>query len=167
MKTLVTYSTKTGNTRRVAEAIADKLQDEVTLCPVEEAPIVSEYDRIIHGFWVTTAGADELSLEYLNGIQGREISLFGTMGANPDNAYGRSIALRLKNHLKRNENTIGGWFLCKGEIDPALIAWMETLPEGHSQYPTPERRQNWEDAKGHPDAADLERAVEIFCHAST
>ncbi|MEM6602342.1 MAG: flavodoxin family protein, partial [Verrucomicrobiota bacterium] len=165
MKILVTYSSQTGNTRRLAEAIAAGLSGEVTLCPVKESPATSGYDQLLHGFWVTTAGADELSLEYLAGIREREISLFGTMGANPETAYGRSIASRLKNHLKRNQNTIGNWFLCKGEIDPALIAWMKTLPEGHPQYPTPERRQNWEAARGHPDAADLAHAMKIFCSA--
>jgi len=159
---LITYSSRTGNTRKVAEAIASALNGDVTVVPVEEAPEPTDFDRLLHGFWVNGATADEASLEYLRLIRGQSIGLFGTMGAHPDSAYGRSIHLRLKNELKRNGNRLDGWFLCAGEIDAKLIAWMETLPPGHSQYPTPERRQNWADAMGHPDQPDLSRAVAAF-----
>jgi len=166
MKTLITYSTRTGNTRRLADAIAASLQGGITLVDINSNPDPFGFDRYIHGFWVTSTGADEQSLAFLDQIQNQEIGLFGTMGANPDSPYGRSTKLRLKNQLKKNGNTIAEWFLCAGEIAPELIQWFESLPEGHPQYPTPERRQNWADAMGHPNEEDLAAAAEIFASRS-
>ncbi len=166
MKILITYSSRTGNTRRVVEAVADALSGEITTAAVESAPPAEGYDWLIHGFWVNGATADDFSLEYLKGLKHQKVGLIGTMGANPQSSYGRSIALRLKNILKANNNELCGWFLCAGEIDTELIRWMETLPEEHSQYPTPERRQNWQDAKGHPDREDLNAAVTAFVSES-
>ncbi|MEM6822587.1 MAG: flavodoxin family protein [Verrucomicrobiota bacterium] len=165
MKILATYSTRTGNTQRVVEAVANSLPGEVDCLNVECQPDPSQYDVLIHGFWVTGATADEPSLEYLRGICDRSIGLIGTMGANPSSAYGRSIALRLKNVLRENNNRMKAWFLCAGKIDPELIRWMETLPENHSQYPTPARRKNWEDALGHPNQLDIDRAIDAFRQA--
>ncbi|MEO0454130.1 MAG: flavodoxin family protein [Verrucomicrobiota bacterium] len=164
MKILLTYSTRSGNTKRVAEAVATKLGSDVTLANIENEKTMNpdDFDVLIHGFWVTSTGADELSLEYLHQIRNRTIGLFGTMGANPDSPYARSIRLRLKNHLKKNNNTIGEWFLCPGEIASELITWFESLPEGHSQYPTPERRANWAHAQGRPSEADLSEAAALF-----
>lgn len=52
MKTLVIYSSLTGNTKKVARAVAEVLP-ECTMLPVEEAPSrVDGYDLVAVGYWV-------------------------------------------------------------------------------------------------------------------
>ena len=52
MKTLIVYSSLTGNTKKVAEAIAAVLPG-CDLLPVEEAPAsVEGYDLVALGYWV-------------------------------------------------------------------------------------------------------------------
>ena len=52
MKSLVVYSSKTGNTKKVAEAIYDALPEPKSIHPVEDTPSVDGVDFLVLGFWV-------------------------------------------------------------------------------------------------------------------
>ena len=52
MKTLIVYSSKTGNTRKVAEAIHAVLPAGTDIFPVSEAPEPDAYDFVVVGYWV-------------------------------------------------------------------------------------------------------------------
>jgi len=58
MKLLVTYSSRTGNTKKVAEAIISIMPAVTEIYPVEEAPPPQGYDFIVFGFWVNRETAD-------------------------------------------------------------------------------------------------------------
>jgi flavodoxin len=47
MKTLIVYSSMTGNTKKLAEAIASRLGGEKALCPIDEAPEPQGYELIV------------------------------------------------------------------------------------------------------------------------
>ena len=49
MRSLVTYSSRTGNTRKVAEAIFEILPDPKEIHPVAEAPPPDDFDFIAIG----------------------------------------------------------------------------------------------------------------------
>ena len=51
MKALVVYSSRTGNTRKIAEAIAAVLPG-CEIHPVESAPAPEGYDLVAVGYWV-------------------------------------------------------------------------------------------------------------------
>ena len=51
MKTLVVYSSRTGNTGKVARAVAEGLHD-CDIYPVKDAPNPSGYDFVAVGYWV-------------------------------------------------------------------------------------------------------------------
>ena len=61
MKTLVTYSTLTGNTKKVAEAVFEAVNGEKKLLPVKEVKNHEDYDKIIVGYWVDKGDANEES----------------------------------------------------------------------------------------------------------
>ena len=58
MKSLVVYSSRTGNTRKIAEAVAEALPG-CHLHPVEEAPQPEGYDLVAVGYWVDKGMPDD------------------------------------------------------------------------------------------------------------
>ena len=73
MKTLIIYSSKTGNTRSIAEAIHEALPDSDIL-PVENAPapetLPGEYGMVCVGYWVDKGMPDAKARAYLENLRG-------------------------------------------------------------------------------------------------
>jgi flavodoxin len=44
MKTMIVYSSQTGNTKKLAEAVRDALQGDTELYPITEAPAAKGYE---------------------------------------------------------------------------------------------------------------------------
>ncbi len=155
MKILVTYSSKTGNTGKVAEAIHQVLPGAV-LFPVEQAPNANDYDLIFVGFWVDKGTADAKAAEYLRRISGKPVALFATLGAYPDSDHARESLDKAAEMVP--DCFVVDRFICQGAIDPKLIAWMSQLPPEHPHAPDEARGKRWKDAERHPDDTDLHNA---------
>jgi len=155
MKTLVTYSSKTGNTSKVADAIHQAIPN-ADIFPVEQAPDPNDYDLIFVGFWVDKGTADEKAATYLRCINGKPVALFATLGAYPDSNHARE-SLDSATALIPSCKVIDR-FICQGAIDPKLIAWMSQLPPEHPHAPNEARVKRWKDAEHHPDDTDLHNA---------
>ena len=70
MKFLIVYSSRTGNTRQVAEALYAAAPDGSTISKVETAPAADGYDVIFVGYWMDRGTADEKSKAYLRTQKG-------------------------------------------------------------------------------------------------
>ena len=81
MKSLVVYSSQTGNTRKLAEAAFEALSGEKEILLVDDAPDPSEYDSIVVGFWLKGGKPDPKSAEYLGKVKQKALFLFATHGA--------------------------------------------------------------------------------------
>ncbi len=161
MKSMVVVSSKTGNTRKVAQAIFEALPDPKQLFAVEEAPDPGEYDFIALGFWVDKGTADAKARSYFERVQGKKVGIFGTLGAYPDSDHARESMDRARALLKGNE--ILGDFLCQGRVDPKLVKMMaEKFKDDPHHSMTPERKARLAEAEKHPDGADLVAAAEVF-----
>ena len=161
MKSLVVYSSKTGNTKKVAEAVFDALPEPKAIHPVEDAPRVDEFDFLALGFWVDKGTADLKSQNFFKEIKGKQIGLFGTLGAYPDSDHARESMKKVKNLLAENE--ILGTFMCQGKVDPALIEWMaKQFKDDPHHSMTPERAARLKEAEKHPDNVDLINAQKAF-----
>ena len=68
MKSLVVYSSRTGNTRKIAEAVAEALPG-CHLHPVEEAPQPEGYDLVAVGYWVDKGMPDDAAKKYMERIK--------------------------------------------------------------------------------------------------
>ena len=157
MRFLLVYSSRTGNTRKVAEAVFEALPEPKEFYPVEEAPRADEYDFVLLGFWVDKGNADEKAANYLEGIKNKKIFLFGTLGAYPDSEHARNCLEKVKKTSQ--ENDILGTFLCQGKVDPDLLKWMnENLKNDPRHSLTPERKEMLREAEKHPDVDDLTEA---------
>ena len=158
MKALVVYSTLTGNTKKVAEAVAKAFPEGTECVRIQDAPAPDGYDVIALGFWVDKGHADDTAAEYMKKITGKKIFTFFTLGAYPDGEHAKKCAASAGPFYGEGNTDLGIWW-CQGAIDPKLIEMMKKMPAGGPHSPTPEALKRWDDASHHPDAADLEAAT--------
>ena len=163
MNILVAYSSETGNTRKVAEAIAAALPG-AALYDVKAAPDPAAYDFIAMGFWVDKGGPNKEAAEYMARIRGKKVLTFFTLGANPDSMHAKTCAEAApKAYGEGTEQVAAFW--CQGAIAPNLIAWMRKMPAGNPHAPTPEAEKRWAEAAKHPDETDLQHAAQAAAEA--
>jgi flavodoxin len=154
---IIVYSSKTGNTRTVAEGIACGLGENARLVPIEDAP-EGTAGVILLGFWVDRGTADAKSLAYIQKLEGRKVGLFGTLGVEPDSEHARKTGEAIT-ALVAAKNTCLGCVLCQGKIDPALTEQFKSLPANHPHAMSDERMKRHIEAAKHPDQADIERVL--------
>lgn len=160
MKSLVVYSSRTGNTKKVAEAIYKALPDPKEIKRVEDAPPADEYDFIAMGFWIERGTADAEARKYIAEMTGKKVGLFGTLGAYPDSDHAKDCINNVK--ILMCENEILGTFLCQGKVDQALIKMMAKMKDDPHHAMTPEMRARLEEGKKHPDKTDCTNAQKAF-----
>ena len=109
MNILVAYASLTGNTQRLATAMADEL--ELSAMRVEEAPAPRAGDLLLLGsgvYWNRPARAARKYLRGLPSLSGVRVGLFGTYGGAPQqiDAMARIV--------QRKGGRILGRFSCRG-----------------------------------------------------
>ncbi len=161
LKTLLVYSSRTGNTRKVAEAILEVMPTGTMIFPVEKAPSPNGYDFVALGYWVDRGGPDKAAKAYLTKIKGTKIGLFGTLGAYPDSEHAIK-AMANAETLAKTDNQVLGHFICMGKVDPALTERFKDLPPDHPHSMTPERMARHLEATKHPNNDDLTMAKNNF-----
>jgi flavodoxin len=168
LRGLIVYSSRTGNTRKLAEGIHRGLcasaeagqgtAPSIRLAAVEENPDSAGADWILAGFWADRGTGDQKTLQYLDSLEGRRIGFFGTLGAYPNSAHAGDIRRRVQD-AAAGKNTVLGCFLCQGRIDPALTEKFKELPPDNPHAMNAERMKRHEEAAKHPDAGDIEAAI--------
>lgn len=162
MKILVTYSSKTGNTKRLAEGIYEGLKDqEKELCPMKEVSDLDKYDVVLAGYWVDKGGPNQEAVEFLKKLNGKKVGIFATLAFWPDSEHGFT-SLQEGEKLVKEKNHIIGKFICQGKLDEKVIEMFEKMPEGNPHRPTPEKRKRYKISANHPSSADLAAAAELF-----
>ena len=90
MRTLVLYSSRTGNTKKVAQAIAGALPAGTPCLPVSQAPAdLAAYDLVFLGYWVDRGTANAEARAVMEGLHNEHIALFATLGADPRSEHGK------------------------------------------------------------------------------
>ncbi len=160
MKVLVTWSSKTGNTKAVGEAISEVCPSDTTSCPIEEAPEGgADFDLLIVGYWVDKGQPDGKCRKFIKTLNGKKVAFFGTLGAYPDSEHARESMQKAEDLAEGNE--VCGHFICQGKVDPKLLEMMAKMP-GNPHPMTPEREARIEEAKKHPNEEDFENARKCF-----
>ncbi len=76
MKNMVVYSSLTGNTKAVAEAIQVAMPEGCEIYAVEKAPSSETYELVAVGFWVDRGTADANAKKYLSTLANKKIILW-------------------------------------------------------------------------------------------
>ncbi len=149
MKSLVLYSSQTGNTQKLAQAMASALPNPILL-PIDEAVPYEDYDIVALGYWVLRGLPDTKVLDYIKVLRGSKVILFGTLGAYVHSEHAKKCICQSE-ALVAEHNTVLGSFLCMGKVDSFYAA--------KSRHPmTPERQARLEEAAKHPNEEDFEKA---------
>ena len=121
-KSMVVYSSRSGDTKTVAEAIFDILPGKKEIYTVEEAPSAEGYDFIAMGFRMEKGRPEPWAAAYMKTLQMLErsmVGLFGTLGAEPDAEYARECIREAVELV--SEERVAGTFLCKSRAAPVVI----------------------------------------------
>lgn len=150
-KTLVTYFSHTGNTKKIAEAIHDTLQGEKEIKPVDEAQELDGYGLIFIGFPVHSHGVPLKIERLLKRIpSGKKIALFSTHGS----ITGSRLSREAIEHavVSSSQAKVLGTFSCRGKVSSHALEVLSKSPEHRA----------WSEmaasAQTHPDEGDLEDA---------
>ena len=161
MRYAVVYSSVTGNTRTVAEAIHRIMPVGTDLYPVQKAPDPADVDFLALGFWVHRAKPDPRMLRYMEKLRGKRVGIFGTLAAYPDSEHARQVIAAACDCLAGN--TIVGSFLCQGRLAPKRMEQRMQNGSANGNHPmTPERRARLLEAANHPNAEDFAMAQAVF-----
>lgn len=99
MKTSVVFSSKTGNTQQLANAIAAALPKQELLYTGAPNEAALAADHLYIGFWTDKGSCNREIAAFLKQVKGKEVFLFGTAGFGGDAAY-------LKRYLPLSRSTL-------------------------------------------------------------
>lgn len=147
----VVYSSKTGNTRMLAEAIRSFLPEDCTYMGEPSSQALSA-DRIYVGFWTDKGTCDPETAAFLSALTTQEVFLFGTAGFGGSAEYFEKILAEVKQKLGPQVRLIGT-YMCQGKMPQGVRRRYEAMEE------SPRRQMlldNFDRALSHPDEADLQ-----------
>jgi flavodoxin len=153
VKVLVAYLSKTGNTKKVAEAIFEEISDEKEIRKIDEVDSIEGYDIAFLGFPIQRMGPDNKTAKLLEKhcINGRNVVLFITH-ASPEDSLDLPPMLDKFGQAARGANIVD-IFDCQGELAKTVKRFMSIYP--NAKFRLWARQDN---SKGQPDKARLDRA---------
>jgi flavodoxin len=150
-KTLVTFFSRTGNTRKVAEAIFEALDGDKTIKPIDEVSSLDDYGLVFVGFPVQSHSVPYPVEVFLKAIGAhKKIALFSTHGSLP----GHRLAREAIEHavILTSKAKVLGTFAVRGKLSLQALDVLAKSPE----------HQEWAEmaasANGHPNETDLAEA---------
>ena len=171
MSYAIVFSSKTGNTRLLADTLRASLpQNECTYFGAP-APEALEAETLYIGFWTDkgNADADTLALlrtlknkrlflfAFLQTLKGKRVFLFGTAGFGGSAEYFEQILAAVQKSLDES-NTVIGTYMCQGKMPMTVRQQYEKMLQQPNHAPNLEMLiENFDKALAHPDAADLDQ----------
>jgi flavodoxin len=148
---LVTYYSKTGNTRKVAEAIYQALPEVRVTKPMDAVNRTEDYDLIFVGFPIHSHSVPVEAVKFLRNLpRGKRIALFSTHGALSGSRLAREAieeAVAVASQAK-----VISTFSCRGKVALEALEELGAAPE-HRAW-----AEMAASAADHPNEEDLEEA---------
>lgn len=158
-KWLVVYSSGTGNTKKIAEAFYNALEEnEGELYALKDLPkdiSLDDYDVIATGYWLTRGAPDMTVQKFLGRLTGKNVVLFQTQGAVKGTEHSVTAFARAASRLGADCHVLGT-FACQGKINPDLLARRVSGSPDDPHAASPENLKRWATAAQHPNTQDFE-----------
>ena len=157
MQFAIVFSSQTGNTAGLAEALKGSLSQEecVYFGPPAEKALCAPL--LLVGFWTDKGQCDPSTAAFLEQLHGKRVALFGTAGFGGEQGYFTSILARVGKLLPADNELLPG-FMCQGRMQATVRERYDAMLR---QNPGDARItgmiENFDRALTHPDAADLAR----------
>lgn len=160
MKAAIVYSSHTGNTKQLADAIYGELGSDTVsyIGPVTEK--IPTEDFIFAGFWTDKGSCDQKMENFLKSLQHKKVFLFGTAGFGGDEHYFQNILSHVSEYLGSTNQLVGS-YMCQGKMPMSIRNRYEKLLSNPDCPPNiPMMIENFDRALSHPDQKDLEQLRE-------
>ena len=152
----VIYSSRTGNTEKVAKQLAEALG--ATCHSVKDTSAVPEGADLCVGTWIDRGTADAGAKKYIESLRGRRVFLYGTLGAEPESEHAEKCIANIR-ALFDPSNEILGAILVQGAIDPMLIEMFKSMPKDNVHAFTEDNAARYAAAASHPDENDFAQVI--------
>jgi flavodoxin len=119
---------KTGNTRKIAEAMYGEIESEKEIRPIDSLDTIEGYDLVFMGFPIQQMGPDKKATRLMKKhcIDNRKIALFITHAA-PEDASDLSPMLDKFRDAASGANIVD-MFDCQGELSKSVKRIMSIMP---------------------------------------
>ncbi len=155
MKILLSYSSLTGNTEKVANHIKS-LNDDIELVKLEsDTPVENDYDIYIVGGWIDKGTFDKKALEYAKKLKNKNIAFFFTLGAFPTSKHAVDCANNIRTVFEENDNEVLNYSFCQGPVSEKLRKMMTSFPKDDVHYPNETTLKRWAISDQHPNEDDF------------
>ena len=147
----IVYSSRTGNTEKLARTIREALPERNCIYYGGPDAKALEADMIYLGFWTDKGSCDESCAEFIKSLSCQKLFLFGTAGFGGAPAYFEQILDRVKSKLGSGVTVLGS-YMCQGKMPMSVrerYMQMEESPRRTAML------ENFDAALNHPDAEDL------------
>ena len=171
MKILLAYSSKTKNTKKVAEAIYDEIKNlaDVKLIDIKKQrkPLEEEFDLYILGAWTDKTNANKNMQKFIDdqNIHNKDVAIFLTCGVPREHYHAEDSINNYIQFMEERNNNILKTFVCQGKIDPKVIIVFKILTWRDPNFIhklTPDLMDMVKESKKHPDPKDLKDAQNCF-----
>ena len=171
MKVLLAYSSKTKNTKKVAEAIYNEIKSlaDVTLLDIkrQKTKLQEQYDLYILGAWTDKTTANKKMQDFVNiqEIKDKKVALFLTCGVPREHYHADDSINNYIDFMKERGNDVLKTFVCQGKIDPKVLIVFKILSWKDPNFihkVTPDLVDMVKQSKTHPDQKDLHDAGLCF-----
>ena len=153
----IIFSSRTGNTRKLADTIRGALPDARCAYFGEAKSADPDAEMIYVGFWTDKGKADADTLDFLKQLRSKRVFLFGTAGFGGSAPYFEKILAATRKALD-GSNTVIGSFMCQGKMPVSVRQRYEAMKAKPLHIPNLDALiENFDKALSHPDAADLEQ----------
>lgn len=158
MKYSIIYSSKTGNTRLLAETILENL-------PSEKCDYIGEVQEtnselLFVGFCTDKGNCSDSLATYLKTLKNKKVFLFGTAGFGGSQEYFDKILTNVKSYFDKS-NMIIGSYMCQGKMPITVRQRYEQMAKENPQRFEP-MIGNFDKALSHPDKNDLEILIKCI-----
>lgn len=166
MQIKVVYDSRTGNTKKVADAIYMALPSscEKDILDVHDydSRVDGNGDLYFVGYWVRRGSASVEILQLLSSLHGKKAALFGTCGLMPVGEKGGDCLSETVRVWLPEDSVYLGSFLCRGRMDISVRNYCaqkkgSALDDGQVDA----FLSAFDEAMLHPDRADLAAASEF------
>lgn len=161
-KWLIVYSSVTGNTKQIAEAMYNAfVEGEADIFSIKDVKDISveeltKYDNIAVGYWLTRGGPDNKVQEFLAKLRNKTVVLFQTQGAMLGSEHSVTAFARAAVYLDSSCKVLGT-FASQGKINPALLARRQNAGANDPHAANEQNKQRWVSAALHPNEEDFQR----------
>lgn len=159
MSISIVYTSQTGNTKLLAEAIFNLINKRMVRYFGIIDPAALDADVILAGFPTQRGDCPQPMQELLGKMKNKKVALFGTAGFGGSKEYFDKILNTVASHLPETCQYLGG-FMCQGKMQPNVRErYLSMLQNNPQDERIKAMIENFDRALPHPNETDVKNML--------